>query len=265
MAVLTDRSSRNHRRAGAASASQPRRAPFPRSVMSGLAGAPDPRGSVFYSECTRATPPQQGAPRRGGATPSSTRLRAWDDLKMSGLATTAAAFVEMAHRIVWATVATVDAQDRPRGRILHPLWQWDGVSLVGWIATGPTRMKRAHLERSPYVSVTYWTASHDTCTAECRVQWELDDDTRQWVWERLKNAPHRSATTQRSCQRGQAAQRLRRSLRGGWSRGDCVCFQARRCWAGTAKCSAGQPDSDRPASCRRAIVRRVRRAPMVVG
>ena len=108
---------------------------------------------------------------------------------MSDLAVTAATFVEMAHRIVWATVATVDDQVRPRGRILHPLWQWDGVSLVGWIATGPTPQKRAHLEHSPFVSVNYWTGNHDTCTAECRVRWEFDDDTRRWVWELFKNAP----------------------------------------------------------------------------
>ena len=50
-------------------------------------------------------------------------------------------------------------------------------------------MKRAHLERSPYVSVTYWTTNHDTCTAECRVQWQFDDDTRRSVWELFKNAP----------------------------------------------------------------------------
>ena len=50
---------------------------------------------------------------------------------MSSLEQTATAFVEMAHRIVWATVATVDGRGRPRGRILHPYWVWDGTSLVG--------------------------------------------------------------------------------------------------------------------------------------
>ena len=108
---------------------------------------------------------------------------------MSALAVTAEAFVEMAHRIVWATVATVDDRDRPRSRILHPVWQWDGSALVGWIATSPTPTKRAHLSRSPYASVTYWTESHDTCTAECRVEWVLDDDRRRWVWELFKQAP----------------------------------------------------------------------------
>jgi hypothetical protein len=72
-----------------------------------------------------------------------------DDRVVSDLTQTAAAFVEMAHRIVWATVATVDDRGRPRSRILHPFWQRDGSSLVGWIATGPTPVKRAHLERSP--------------------------------------------------------------------------------------------------------------------
>jgi hypothetical protein len=59
----------------------------------------------------------------------------------------------MAHRIVWATVSTVDRQGRPRSRVLHPYWIWDGEELDGWIATGPTPLKRAHLERTPFVSV----------------------------------------------------------------------------------------------------------------
>jgi hypothetical protein len=108
---------------------------------------------------------------------------------MTELAVTAPAFVEMAHRIVWATAATVDRQGRPRGRILHPFWQWDGTTLVGWIATGPTPVKRADLEHSPYMSLTYWTSNQDTCTAEGRVTWVFDDDTRRWVWQLFKEAP----------------------------------------------------------------------------
>ena len=47
---------------------------------------------------------------------------------MDSLEVTAPAFVEMAHRIVWATVATVDERGRPRSRVLHPIWEWDGTS-----------------------------------------------------------------------------------------------------------------------------------------
>ena len=108
---------------------------------------------------------------------------------VSDLAGIAPAFIDMAHRIVWATVSSVDRQGRPRSRILHPFWTWDGEELVGWIATGPTPLKRAHLERTPFVSVNYWSPEQDTCTAECRATWVLDDETRQWVWQLFKEAP----------------------------------------------------------------------------
>ncbi|MEM7020020.1 MAG: pyridoxamine 5'-phosphate oxidase family protein, partial [Pseudomonadota bacterium] len=74
---------------------------------------------------------------------------------MHTLQQTAPAFVEMAHQIVWCSVATVDEDNRPRSRVLHPLWQWDGEQLIGWIATGPTPLKRAHLEHSSFVSLNY--------------------------------------------------------------------------------------------------------------
>lgn len=107
---------------------------------------------------------------------------------MQALAEVAPAFVEMAHRIVWSTVATVDSQGRPRSRILHPLWQWDGTQLVGWVGTGPTPTKQAHLRQSPFVSVTYWAPDHDTCTAECRASWG-DATTRRQVWELFSTTP----------------------------------------------------------------------------
>jgi hypothetical protein len=108
---------------------------------------------------------------------------------MADLATVAPAFVEMAHRIVWASVATVDPQGRPRSRVLHPLWTWDGTALTGVIATGPTRVKRAHLERTPFVSINYWSPDQDTCSAECRTSWILDDEGRQAVWQAFTEAP----------------------------------------------------------------------------
>ncbi|WP_458317355.1 pyridoxamine 5'-phosphate oxidase family protein [Mycolicibacterium brisbanense] len=108
---------------------------------------------------------------------------------MTSLERIAPAFVEMAHSIVWASAATVDADGRPRSRILHPIWDWDGTDLFGWIATGPTPVKKADLAAHPYLSVSYWTASHDTCSADCLVEWYLDDDTRRQVWDRFATAP----------------------------------------------------------------------------
>jgi hypothetical protein len=98
-------------------------------------------------------------------------------------------FVEMAHRIVWCSVATVDARGRPRSRVLHPIWEWDGRRLVGWIATGPTPTKVAHLAASPWVSCNYWAPSQDTCVAECAAAWADDADTRAAVWSKFADGP----------------------------------------------------------------------------
>jgi hypothetical protein len=97
---------------------------------------------------------------------------------MTELGQVAPVFVEMAHRIVWCSAATVDARGRPRSRILHPIWQWDGTALVGWIGTSPTALKRAH----------YWSPAHDTCVADCRATWAFDDETRTMVWELFRKA-----------------------------------------------------------------------------
>ncbi|MCB0252593.1 MAG: pyridoxamine 5'-phosphate oxidase family protein [Anaerolineae bacterium] len=108
---------------------------------------------------------------------------------MNSLEQTAPTFVEMAHRIVWCSAATVDKQGRPRSRVLHPIWQWDGARLVGWIGTRPTPIKRAHLAANPYMSLNYWSPTHDTCVAECHASLEFDDSTRTMVWDLFVNGP----------------------------------------------------------------------------
>lgn len=108
---------------------------------------------------------------------------------MAELTEIAPAFVTMAHRIVWCSVATVDAEKRPRSRVLHPIWEFDGERLRGWIATGPTPIKRAHLDVSPYVSCNYWATDQDTCVAECAATWITDPAGKKAVWDRFVNAP----------------------------------------------------------------------------
>lgn len=108
---------------------------------------------------------------------------------MSSLAETAPAFVEIAHRIVWCTVATVDPAGAPRTRILHPIWEWDGERLTGWIATSPESAKAGHLRHEPRVSLTYWDPSHDVATADCDTAWELDHDSRVRGWRRFADGP----------------------------------------------------------------------------
>ena len=102
---------------------------------------------------------------------------------------TAEAFVATAHRIVWCTVASVDRRGRPRSRILHPYWERAEDGLVGWITTRPTPLKRAHLAHSPYLSCSYWDATHDAAVAECAAGWVEDVATRARAWDLFRAAP----------------------------------------------------------------------------
>jgi hypothetical protein len=100
---------------------------------------------------------------------------------MDPLETVAPAFAEMANGMVYATLTTVDSRSRPRARIVHTLWEWDGTELVGWVGSLVTPMKTAHLERNPYVSCNYWNGAeaYDTCVAECGAELLLDAESRR--------------------------------------------------------------------------------------
>jgi general stress protein 26 len=108
---------------------------------------------------------------------------------MDPLADVAPAFLEMAHRIVWCTVATTGADGHPHTRVLHPIWEWDGTALTGWIATSPRSPKARDLAGVPAVALTYWAPSHDTCTAECDAEFEDGAEERQAGWDRFANGP----------------------------------------------------------------------------
>lgn len=108
---------------------------------------------------------------------------------MTALETIAPAFIEMAHRIVWCAVATTDLHGRPATRVLHPIWEWDGTELTGWIATSPQSPKAKHLHQTPSISLTYWAPSHDTCTADCDTVWDTTPELRAAGWDRFKNGP----------------------------------------------------------------------------
>ena len=108
---------------------------------------------------------------------------------MTNLSTIAPAFIEIAHRIVWATVATADPSGAPRTRVLHPIWEFADGQLTGWVATSPLSPKAAHLAGEPRVSLTYWDATQDTCTADCRATWDDSAELREAGWRRFATAP----------------------------------------------------------------------------
>ncbi|NIK60450.1 pyridoxamine 5'-phosphate oxidase family protein [Kribbella shirazensis] len=97
-------------------------------------------------------------------------------------------FMERAHKIVWCSVATVGPDNRPRSRILHPIWELSD-ELTGWIVTRATPLKVRHLAYSPYLSCSYWEPGHEVAVADCAAEWVTDAATRQRVWELYRDAP----------------------------------------------------------------------------
>jgi uncharacterized pyridoxamine 5'-phosphate oxidase family protein len=98
-------------------------------------------------------------------------------------------FITVAHRVVWCTLATVDRRNRPRSRVVHPIWESTDRGLVGWVTTRPTPLKLAHLAHTPYVSCSYWDAEHDIAVAECRAEWVDDLEVKEHAWDLFRAAP----------------------------------------------------------------------------
>jgi hypothetical protein len=73
--------------------------------------------------------------------------------------------------------------------VLHPIWEFDGTSLTGWIATSPQSPKADDLANCAAVSLTYWDATHDVATADCATTWELDHESRLAGWKRFAEGP----------------------------------------------------------------------------
>jgi hypothetical protein len=96
-----------------------------------------------------------------------------------------AEFIERVHQMVWCSVATIDSQQRPRSRILHPIWEGS----TGWIATHPDSLKAAHLARNPYVSLAYITDAMKPVYADCKSEWVADLDEKRRIWALFKSTP----------------------------------------------------------------------------
>ena len=97
-------------------------------------------------------------------------------------------FTKRVSRIVWSTVATVDTKDRPRTRLLHPIWETAGA-LVGYIATGRHSLKEKHLARNAYVSLTYWDQGHEQVYVDGTAHWADDAAEKRRIWDLFKSTP----------------------------------------------------------------------------
>ena len=94
-------------------------------------------------------------------------------------------FTERVHRMVWCNVASVDSRNRPRSRILHPIWE----GATGWIATRRHSHKSKHIDHNPYVSLAYIADTLKPVYVDCVAEWADDDATKQRIWNLFLSTP----------------------------------------------------------------------------
>jgi general stress protein 26 len=95
-------------------------------------------------------------------------------------------FIARVHKMVWCSVATIDEKQRPRSRILHPIWE----GATGWIFTHRGSHKSRHLAQNPYISLAYTAEVMSPVYVDCLTEWVTDLETKKHVWELFKTAPH---------------------------------------------------------------------------
>jgi len=96
--------------------------------------------------------------------------------------------MEIAHATVWCAMTTVDAQGRPRSRVVHPVWTFDGSELTGWLTTRRSPVKTAHPARTPFVSLAYIGAGTDFAYFDCKAEWVTEAE-KALCWEAFLEAP----------------------------------------------------------------------------
>ena len=96
-----------------------------------------------------------------------------------------AEFIKRVHGMIWCSAATIDSQQRPRSRILHPFWEGS----TGWVVTHRHSFKAKHLEHNPHMSLAYITDIHKPVYVDCTAEWVDDLEAKKRVWGLFLNAP----------------------------------------------------------------------------
>ena len=95
-------------------------------------------------------------------------------------------FLARLSQAVYCNMATIDRQDRPRSRVVHPVWEGS----TGWLISRPGSPKFKHLERNPHVSLAY--TCHDIYQpvyVDCTAAWVQDRQEQQRVWRYYQSLP----------------------------------------------------------------------------
>lgn len=95
--------------------------------------------------------------------------------------------------INYATMVTVDAKNRPRTRVLIPVWENVDGLLLGWLATYRTPVKAAHLAANPHTNFSYWAPGNNSVAIDTAARWDNAPSTKEHVWDLYRRTSPRGA------------------------------------------------------------------------
>jgi general stress protein 26 len=91
--------------------------------------------------------------------------------------------------IVYCTVTTVDDRNRPRSRVMHPIFEVADGEPRGWAVTDRTPVKAGHLAANPHVACFYWSPAQNTVSIDCVASWATGDLELQHAWDLFAGPP----------------------------------------------------------------------------
>ena len=94
-------------------------------------------------------------------------------------------FIRRVSKAIYGSVATIDRKNRPRSRIMHPVW--DGY--IGWVISWPQSHKAKHLQGNPYVSLAYIDDRDKPVYVDARAEWIDEVEEKHRIWNLHKNTP----------------------------------------------------------------------------
>ncbi|MET8340459.1 pyridoxamine 5'-phosphate oxidase family protein [Streptosporangium canum] len=114
-------------------------------------------------------------------------------VKVKSFAAIESEFNAFVGAIVYATMVTVDARNRPRTRVLIPIWENVDGTPLGWLATYRTPVKAAHIANNPHTNFSYWTQGNDSVAIDTVAAWVDDLPVKSHVWDLYKRTSPRGA------------------------------------------------------------------------
>ncbi|TMR13443.1 pyridoxamine 5'-phosphate oxidase family protein [Nonomuraea turkmeniaca] len=94
---------------------------------------------------------------------------------------------------VYATMVTVDARNRPRARVLIPVWERVDGRPLGWLATYRTPVKAAHIAGNPHTTFSYWRPGNNSVAIDAVAAWVEDLEVKRHVWDLYRKTSPRGA------------------------------------------------------------------------